>query len=84
MELKKANKLRSLLVGGISHDLRTPLNGIMILLNEVVKNCITIPKVIIEKYISPSLHNCHHLMNLINDILDFTQEEFDKEPKMNY
>jgi K+-sensing histidine kinase KdpD len=72
MQLKKDNKIRSLLVGGISHDLRTPLNGIMILLNEVVKNCKKIPKTLIEKYIIPSLNNCNHLMNLINDILDFT------------
>jgi len=38
MQLKETNKLRTKLVGGISHDLRTPLNGIMILQNEVIND----------------------------------------------
>ncbi len=36
-KLKKMNKTRSLMVGSISHDLRSPLNGTLILLNLVLK-----------------------------------------------
>ena len=71
MKLKKDKKLRTILVGGISHDLRTPLNLIMILLNEAINNR-DIPKELTEKYLTPSLHNCDDLLNLVNDILDYT------------
>ncbi len=72
------------MVGSISHDLRTPLNGISILLNLVLKIRIIPPEKLINEFIQPALHNCNHLMSLINDILDFTQEEFNKEPRMDY
>lgn len=37
-----------------------------------------------REYIEPALHNCDFLESLINDILYFTKEEFDEEPKMVY
>ncbi len=37
-EVKKHNKMRSLMVGQISHDLRTPLNSMTLLLNTVVQS----------------------------------------------
>ncbi len=72
------------MVGSISHDLRTPLNGITILLNLVLKIRTIQPDKLIDEFIQPALHNCNHLLSLINDILDFTQEEFNMEPKMDY
>ena len=85
-KLQQGNKLRSLLVGQISHDLRTPLNSIMVLLN-LALTFKGIPKIFTEEYIKPALTNCNLLMNLINDILDFTREDFDQQkqdPNMEY
>jgi signal transduction histidine kinase len=82
--MKETNKLRSLMVGSISHDLRTPLNGVVILLRLIEKKFEGLPKPLIEEYVNPSLVNCDILMCLINNILDFTQEEFDKSPRMDY
>jgi len=77
-KLQQGNKLRSLLVGQISHDLRTPLNSIMVLLN-LALTFKGIPKIFTEEYIKPALTNCNLLMNLINDILDFTREDFNQQ-----
>ena len=83
-KLKSNNQIRQLMVGQISHDLRTPLNGIIINLNLAMKELYGISKIIKEDLIKPALSNCDILMCLINDILDFTQEDFDREPKMFY
>ena len=32
----------------------------------------------VEEYIKPALINCNLLMSLINDILNFTREDFDQ------
>ncbi len=50
-KLKKMNKVRSLMVGSISHDLRTPLNGILILLNLVLKLKVIPPDALIKEFI---------------------------------
>jgi len=71
-----ANRTKSEFLANISHDLRTPLNGILgyaqILardtsLDERVQNAVSI----IEK-------SGNHLLNLINDILDVSRIEADK------
>lgn len=71
-----ANRTKSQFLANISHDLRTPLNGILgyaqILsndasLSEKTRNAINI----IEK-------SGNHLLNLINDILDVSRIEADK------
>ena len=68
------------MVGSISHDLRGPVNGIMILLDVAMK---VVPKEC-QNLIEPAILNCNHLMCLINDILDFTQEEFDQVQHMYF
>ena len=35
-------------------------------------------KKMVEEYIKPALINCNLLMSLINDILNFTREDFDQ------
>ncbi|MEE8441438.1 MAG: histidine kinase dimerization/phospho-acceptor domain-containing protein, partial [Spirochaetia bacterium] len=71
-----ANRTKSEFLANISHDLRTPLNGILgyaqILardtsLDEQTRNAVSI----IEK-------SGNHLLNLINDILDVSRIEADK------
>ena len=85
-KLEQANKLRSLMVGQISHDLRTPLNSMTILLNIAVACCKKASskeaKILSEQYIQPALINCNLLMSLINDILNFTREDFDQKKSL--
>lgn len=69
-------------MGQISHDLRTPLNAIIILLNLVVKDVGEISDRVKKEYLFPALQNSKYLLVLLNDILDFTQEEFNKEPRL--
>ena len=71
------------MVGQISHDLRTPLNSITINLDMAVnfeKTILEEPK---RKYLRPALNNCKLLLCIINDILDFTEEEVKKELRAN-
>lgn len=70
-------------MGSISHDLRTPLNCITNLLQSA-KFDARFSKVLFKEYISPSINSCAYLLNLVNDILDFTQISVNKRPKMNY
>lgn len=41
-----------------------------------------IPAKIIKDYLQPCLDSGNHLLSLINDILDFTQEDFSIQLKM--
>jgi len=76
--LKNIDRMRQVMVSSISHDLRTPLNGLMILLR-----CLDVTpqfnKALSKKFIKPSLHCADYLLNLINDILDYTQVNFQEE-----
>ena len=69
------------MVGSISHELRTPLNGLMILL-ACAEGSPNISKVFYDKYLLPSLQCADYLLNLINDILDYTQMNFNKELRL--
>ena len=64
------------MVGAISHDLRTPLNGIIINLDEAKKDK-RAKKVFKETYLNPSIINCKVLMSLVDQFLNFTKEDFD-------
>jgi len=66
------------MVSSISHDLRTPLNGLMILLR-CLEGTPGFNKALSKKFIQPSLHCAAYLLNLINDILDYTQVNFNEE-----
>ena len=73
------------MVGQISHDLRTPLNGIVVNLNLAVSNISREePEVIQEDYLKPALMNCDQLTYLVNDILTFTQDDFNQDPRVVY
>jgi len=81
--LKNIDRMRQVMVSSISHDLRTPLNGLMILLR-----CLDVTpefnKALSKKFIKPSLHCADYLLNLINDILDYTQVNFKEELRVVY
>jgi len=79
--LKNINKMRQVMVGSISHELRTPLNGLMILLS-CAESSPNISEAFYDKYLKPSLQCADYLLNLINDILDYTQMNFNKELRL--
>lgn len=82
-KLQKKSNLRQIMVGSISHELRTPLNVLLILLN-LARNIPDLPPEFHEKYFLPAIHCSDYLLNLVNDILDYTQDNFNKELRVVY
>lgn len=74
-QLSDANRAKSLFLANMSHELRTPLNSIIGFANLLLrkrKHDLTPNDVsFLERIVS----NGTHLLNLINDILDFTRIE---------
>ncbi len=72
-EAKNANMAKTKFLSHMSHDIRTPINGILGMISKAERN-ITNPEI---------LKDCHkkirmsaeHLLGLINDILDITKLE---------
>ncbi|MEX2131553.1 MAG: histidine kinase dimerization/phospho-acceptor domain-containing protein [Pseudohongiellaceae bacterium] len=75
LQLKEANRMKSEFLANMSHELRTPLNAI-IGFSEIVKNGLTGD--LNEKqrtFVGHIYSNGHHLLSLINDILDLSKVE---------
>ena len=79
-ELAKANKLKSDFLASMSHELRTPLNAVIgysaLLLDGIAGEL----KPAQRDYITRSRAAAHHLLSLINDILDLAKIEAGKMP----
>ena len=70
-ETKRANQAKSEFLSHMSHDIRTPINGIMGMV-EIIKKNLDDPERIkdcLEKIDKAS----HHLLSLINDVLDMSK-----------
>ncbi len=68
---ESANKAKSLFLASISHELRTPINGIMGFTQIFKHDKLLIPK---QKEGIEVIHSsAEHLLLLVNDILDFTK-----------
>lgn len=73
-----ANKAKSDFLANMSHELRTPLNHIIGFTELIVdKNFGDLNKTQ-EEYLNDVLNSSHHLLSLINDILDLSKVEAGK------
>jgi PAS domain S-box-containing protein len=70
---EEADKLKSSFLANMSHEIRTPMNGILGFA-ELLKDPHTTPSEKME-YINIIQNNGKHLLNLINDIIDFAKIE---------
>jgi len=70
-------------MGATSHELRTPIGCIMTILSSA-QNDDNFSTELYDKYIQPSINNCYYLLNIVNDILDFTKICIGEPPKMIY
>lgn len=69
-QAEKANAAKSDFLANITHEMRTPLNGIIGFSDLLLKSNSGTQQ---EKYIKPVIHSAHTLLNLIDDVLDFSK-----------
>ncbi len=75
VELQEANKMKSEFLANMSHELRTPLNAV-IGFSEVLKDGLAGELNPDQKeYASDIFESGHHLLSLVNDILDLAKIE---------
>ena len=74
-EVERANRLKSEFLASMSHELRTPLNtilGFSELLSEERAGALNDKQ---KRFVKHIQHDAHHLLELINDILDLSKIE---------
>lgn len=71
-----ANKAKSRFLSYMSHDIRTPMNGIMGMTDIAVKNIDKKDKV--YECLHKIAHSSKHLLSLLNDVLDMSRIESGK------
>lgn len=67
---EKANAAKSDFLANITHEMRTPLNGIIGFSDLLLKGNVGTQE---KKYIAPILHSARTLLNMIDDVLDFSK-----------
>lgn len=77
---QKANTTKQEFLANMSHDIRTPINGIMGLTN-LAKDEKDPAK--LKEYINKIDKSSHHLLSLVNDVLDVTRLENKKNDFLN-
>ena len=70
---EEANKAKTIFLSNMSHEIRTPMNAIIGLDNIALHDPEATPK--IKDYLSKIRDSAHHLLDLINDILDMSRIE---------
>lgn len=76
--LKTLNYLKTQFLANMSHELRTPLNSIIgfsEMLSDKLYGALNKTQ---EEYLQIILHSAHHLLDIINDILDLSSIEREK------
>lgn len=69
-EAEKANKAKSLFLANMNHELRTPMNGILGMLQLLEDTELDEEQ---DEYTKLAIGSSKHLLRLINDILDYTK-----------
>ncbi len=75
-EAQSANKAKSEFLSHMSHDIRTPINGIMGMTDIALKNVSDPARV--EDCLGKISNSSQHLLSLINDVLDMSRIESGK------
>jgi signal transduction histidine kinase len=75
---EEANRSKSEFLANMSHELRTPLNHIIGFTELVVDKNLGELNAEQEEYLNDVLESSHHLLSLINDILDLSKVEAGK------
>ncbi len=77
---ESANRAKSEFLANISHEVRTPLNGIMGMLQLAMQSSMT-PE--LEEYLRTALESSRNLLRVLNDVLDFTKVDAGKMELLN-
>lgn len=72
-----ANRAKTVFLANMSHELRTPMNGVMGMIDLVLRRA-TDPKQI--DWLNKSKSSAQSMLNVINDIIDFSKAEADRLP----
>ncbi len=75
-EARSANRAKSEFLSHMSHDIRTPINGIMGMTEIALKNISDAARV--EDCLGKISNSSQHLLSLINDVLDMSRIESGK------
>ncbi len=75
-EARSASRAKSEFLSNMSHDIRTPINGIMGMTEIALKNVSDAARV--EDCLSKISNSSQHLLSLINDVLDMSRIESGK------
>jgi len=70
---EESNRLKSAFLANMSHEIRTPLNGILGFAQILANHEITHQQ--LEEYSNIIIKSGHHLLSLINDIIDIAKIE---------
>lgn len=74
-EAEKASRAKSDFLAGMSHELRTPLNAIIGFAEAMQAGIMGPLGTTYTRYVADILHSAHHLLDLINDLLDLSRIE---------
>lgn len=72
ISLEAINQYKDKLLATVSHDLRAPINGSLTFIEHSIDHK-AVPSVIKDQFLIPAHRSCKFLLNLVNDILDFSQ-----------